>query len=316
MISNTIRTLFDKLKHPPGNRLPDVRRVNIWPRIIASGTSMPEEFKDVFNAINFRDHSAFPYIVYIPNYHWEMGERGFQFVNLKSILIALETDRISIFKKLESKIIPAILKFSDICYIERGCILLFSWIKICGNDGKSLTSIEFNTTAERIFDPIVEKLRLYYGNSVEPRGDISQEQQVYEKGISIKIWSYAHDIKKSFLPDQGIVGTVYQPKIFRNNLKETDNPLSCAHFIILTNKELIILKEMEEYGASWKYIPLTRVKNISFKESGQPQVIFQGQKIFVLSVSLTSKEKIFILFSQDNKYHVEALIKKYYRLSN
>jgi hypothetical protein len=201
MIDNTPRVLLDKLKHPPDSRLPDIRRVNIWPRVIGSESLIPEEFKDVFNLINLRKHPAFPYIVYIPDYHWEMGEKGFQFVNSKSILVVLETDRIRIFNKSESEIISAALEFSDVCYIERGCILLFSWIKIFGNNGESLVSIEFNTTAERIFDPIVKKPRSHYSSSINSRRGVSMELPGYQKNISIKMWSYAYDVKKSFLPD-------------------------------------------------------------------------------------------------------------------
>jgi hypothetical protein len=69
---------------------------------------------------------------------------------------------------------------------------------------------------------------------------------------------------------------------------------------------------MEEYGACWKYIPLSRIENISFKEGSQSQILLQDQEIFVLYISLTSKEKIPILFSQDNKHYMESFLEKYY----
>jgi hypothetical protein len=106
-------------------------------------------------------------MIYIPDYHWEMGKKGFRFVNLKSILIVLGEDRIHIFKKAESEMSADTIRFSDISCVERGCILLFSWIKIYSDSREPMPSIEFNTTVEIIFDRVIEKLRLNYYDSVD-----------------------------------------------------------------------------------------------------------------------------------------------------
>ncbi len=315
MIINTLKTRLDKYKYLFKGTLPDVRRVNIWPQIIGIKDAIPKEFKSILNTAALRDSPTFPYVIYTPDYHWEMGEKGFRFVNLKSTLVVLDKNRVHIFKKSESKTMSTTFKFDDICYIERGCILLFSWIKICGNNGGSTASMEFNTTAERIFKPIVEKIRLHYNNNSNLSTGANPKPFDHQKNISIKMWSYAYDIKKSFLPGQDIIDTVYQSRIFKSNLKKISSLISYSHFTILTNKELILIKEEQEYGAYWKYIPLNRIENISLKESDQSKIIFKNQKIFVLSIILSSREEISILFSPDNRSYIESLIKKYYRLS-
>lgn len=311
MTINILKTRLDKYGGSPNGPLPDVRRVNIWPQIIGTKEAIPEEFKNTLDATALCDSPVFPYMIYIPDYHWEMSDRGFQYVNLKSILIVLDEDRVHIFKKSESKIISTTLKSDDICYIERGCILLFSWIRICGNNEGSSESMEFNTTAERTFDPIIEKLRSHYDNPINLSTGAEPKLFDHQKDISVKMWSYAYDVKKSFLPGQDIIDTAYQSRIYKLNIKKIRNLISYSHFIILTNKELILIKEEEEYGAFWKYIPLNRIENISFEEGDKSQKIFKEQKIFILSINLSNKEKISILFSPDNKSYVDSVMEKY-----
>ncbi len=316
MAINILKTRLDKSKDVLKGPLPDVRRVNIWPQIIRIKDAIPEEFKSTLNTTTLCDSPVFPYMIYIPDYHWEMSDRGFQFVNSKSILVVLDEDKIHIFEKSESKIISTTLRSNDICYIERGCILLFSWIRICGNNEGSSASMEFITTAERIFDPIIEKLRSHYDNPIDLSTGVKPKPFDHQKDISIKMWSYAYDVKKSFLPGQDIIDTVYQSRIYKLNIKKISNLISYSHFIILTNKELILITEEEEYGAFWKYIPLNKIENISFKEGDQSQTIFKKQKIFVLSIDLSNKEKISILFSLSNKSYVDSVMEKYYSARN
>lgn len=91
--------------------------------------------------------------------------------------------------------------------------------------------------------------------------------------------------------------------------------ISYSHFTILTSKELILITEEKDYGAIWKYIPLNRIKNISFKEDEESQEVSGKQKIFVLSINLSKEERISISFSEDNKSYVESVIEKCYCLS-
>jgi len=107
-IINILKTRLDKFEGSLKGPLPDVRRVNIWPQIIRTEEAIPEEFRSTSNTMALCDSPAFPYMIYIPDYHWEMSDGGFQFVNLKSVLVVLDEDKIHIFKKSELKIISTI----------------------------------------------------------------------------------------------------------------------------------------------------------------------------------------------------------------
>jgi hypothetical protein len=124
--------------------------------------------------------------------------------------------------------------------------------------------------------------------------------------------NFAYDIETSLLQGHNIIDSVYQPSIFKSHRKKASSLISLSHFTILTGKELILITEQEQYGAVCKYIPLNRIKKISFKEDEYSPATFDGQKIFILSVNFYHDEKISVLFSEENRYYIESLIKKCY----
>lgn len=124
-----------------------------WARLIKTYDMMPDDFKGFLND-NISTYDPFPYVIYAPADRW-----GARKTNPK--LLCLCDNKLFIFEKTKTDMISHCFLFEDIIDIEKGSVLLYSWIKITGKPNGILLSpiIEFNTVVDYLFKPIIEILR-------------------------------------------------------------------------------------------------------------------------------------------------------------
>jgi hypothetical protein len=117
--------------------------------------------------------------------------------------------------------------------------------------------------------------------------------------------------KQSILPGERVLETVYQPDIKINTLNIFNKPVFSkyltGHLAILTDKELILIKESKRtkslkenlYGGVFTYIPLSQIQDISFERD-------TGKTDYAMNITLTDKARLRAEFLTDSVVNLEV----------
>jgi len=200
-----------------------------------------------------------------------------------------------------TEIVAQAYPLSTICTIEMGSILLYSWFTIYGatSAGISSTTIEFNTVSDRHFAAFVSKIRPQ--PSVADVAKWRQDQTAFDYLVtkSFKFMNYG---RSSLVGGEKVIQTLWQPEIRERILPQLRLPfyrtVTTAHLAILTNQELILIREDERssrgekgtrYGGVWRYIPLRNIVSVSVEQ--------RAKALLALSIELSAAERVDRIFA-------------------
>jgi hypothetical protein len=195
---------------------------------------------------------------------------------------------------------------SEVLYLERGKILLHSWLTVHTLSGAM--SVKFNTTNSDLFEPIIEAIRREMGNLRAIDAAPGEDGQEFSKfsylaTVNYKFMNFG---RQSIRPGDTVVGMACQPErciqeyaLFNKTLFRQ---YTTGHLTILTEKELILIKEKKRiktdketlYGGVFTYIPRHRIQDISFTPN--PENTQSTMEITLLDSLRFSSE-----FSLDNE---------------
>ena len=271
-----------------------------WTRRLESFEEIPPEFQPAFPA--YRDH--FPYTLFIPE------DRRTLFLKRNKKIICVYEDHFVLLEILRNEIKTFSNKFTDVLYLERGKILLHSWLKIVTRSGP--LSLRFNTTNDYLFKPVIDKMRQgmsdAHANDVASGEDPADQAELFKfdylNRVNFKYMNYG---KMSIRPDDPVIGIVYQPerciKEFSIFNKTLFRRYSTDHLSILTEKELILIKENKRiksdkekmYGGVFTHIPRRQIHEVSFianQENAQcvMEIILPENTRLVSEFSLANKD--------------------------
>ena len=223
-------------------------------------------------------------------------------------LLFLWKDTLFILEKHKNEIKSFQYELNKINYIERGVLLLSSWIKVNGITGNTLFShrTDFNTVTEKFFIQIIDEVRL--ANN-EFRNDviIDSEKSKFYKLLykNFKFMNYGID---SLMGGEKVIDMLLQPEMNIGNRKYFRKYIP-AHILILTDKELILIKDNMSlrtdnvYGGIWTYIPLNKIKLISVDDNPKNATImvsiaFKTENIITLSFEVSKRKEIDDIINQ------------------
>jgi hypothetical protein len=116
--------------------------------------------------------------------------------------------------------------------------------------------------------------------------------------------------KRSLLGGEKVIHTIFQPEIRASvwtGLGRTFyRTISPTHMSILTDQELIMIRENErrggddKYGGIWDYIPLNKIVGISLHE--------KDDHLLVLSIQLPNGESLEYLFRDSLRQEANQLL--------
>lgn len=208
-----------------------------WAKCIKSYEEIPKEFLPAFP--EYKDQ--FPYTVFIPE------DRFSLFHKRNKKIICVYEDHFLLLENLRNEIKTFAIKCSDVLYLERGRILLKSWLKIITLSG--IHFIRFNTTNDYLFVPVIEKIRqgmcgsptndAVFGEDKEDTQELSEFD--YLKTVNFKYMNYG---RKSIRPDDIVIGIVYQP----GRCIQEINFLNKTLFRRNTTDHLTILTEEDNFN--------------------------------------------------------------------
>lgn len=278
--------------------------MDTWARWIKDEQEIPETFLAFFKSIPYL--KQFPYIVFAPPDRWYYHKTSAKF------LVLLE-DRLYIAEKIKKQIQINCFLFGDIVYIEKGTLLLHSWLKIYGksNDVTTTVTVSYNTVVEHLFRPIIEKIRtnVYHLDPSEPAKEQLQCELAKFDTLIRTNYKYMNFSKSSLLPGQKVRQFILQPEIQVNVYKWFQRTIAITHLIMLTDQELILIQDDDSfimrhqvrYGGIWSYIPLSKINQITLRKVLKPDVM---EVNILLSDGFNFKS----LYSPTQREGLEALL--------
>lgn len=280
-----------------------------WAKQIESYDTVPDTYQSFFQSL-LESNQTFPYTILTPFFN------RFMFKSNEKLVCDLG-DELIILERFGNTFEVQRYPIDGIIYVEVRTILLDSQIKICGlnRDGVNASStLKFNSVTDYLFEPILKKIRLAHVIS----SDIKQNTEAgkFDGLISVnfKFMNYA---RHSVLAGEKVLLFILQPeiqtkilKLFGTTYYRTIHP---THIVILTDWELIIIREEKiagdrsKYGGAWDFIPLKKIKKMSLSQN--------DPSLLMLSIQLSETAPIELPFLASAKEEVNQLITSFGKLT-
>jgi hypothetical protein len=270
-----------------------------WAKSIESYAGIPKLYKDFFEPF-LAAGRVFPYTVLSPSYE------GFIHRTTEKLICDFGRE-IYVLERSGNTFEAKCYPLEGISYVEIRAILLDSHVKIQGvtRDGIPASStIKFNSVTDYLFTPIVEKIRLNAVNAQDAVQNSEVAKFDHLLSVNYKFRNYA---RRSLLGDEKVIHIILQPEIRTRLLKVLGmtyyRTISPAHLSILTDRELIMIREEarqsgdDRYGGIWNYIPLNKIVTLSLGE--------RGGNLLVLSIQLPEKERLEYLYQTSAKQDLD-----------
>jgi len=273
-----------------------------WSRIIESFEAVPEIYKSFLRPYA-GEGRTFPYTILSPSLD--------KFLRKTTEKLIYDLDgAIHILERSGNHVIAKSYPYKTLRVVEVGNILLSSWITVTGLTSEGLatsSTIDFNAaTGERLFAVFLNKMR----PAPLPIDNVSWG---IEKGkfdfLAERNFKFMNYGRESLVRGENVRQIILQPAIRRVawtffGWKLYQN-ISQAHLSILTDKELILIRDDErgqevrgvKYGGVWKYLPLRSLRSISLTEA--------SNNLLNLVITLTHDETIKRTFEISNRLELE-----------
>ena len=280
-----------------------------WAESVESYGSVPDYFKGFFEPYR-TGGLEFPYAVLTPNFE------GFIHPTMEKLICDMGRE-ICVLERNGNSFIAKCYPLEGISYVEMRSILLDSHIKISGviGDGISTSStLRFNTVSDARFTPLLNKIRR---TSVGSAGAArNSESEIFNswRDLDFKFMNFA---RRSLMGEEEVIQAILQPEIRERVISVLGmtwyRRISPTLASILTDRELILIREEEKqvaserYGGIWDYIPLNKIQKMS--------LIPRDVNALVLSIQLPHNDHLDCVFQFSAKREVDQLIDRFQELT-
>jgi hypothetical protein len=278
--------------------------MSTWSRLIESPEEIPPIYRPAFDEY-IRSDRPFPHVVLTPSLD--------KFPRKTSEKLVVDTgEAVHIFERNRTQIHVTLFSYADVCAVEMGVVLLDSWLTIHGRTGDgnvAASTIQFNTTSMRHFDGMLRKMRP--APQVVNLSQLTTEKDKFDvlAGASFKFMNYG---RESLVSGETVRQILLQPEIhqplwtvFGRTFSKT---LSPTHLTVLTDRELILIRNTERvrashvdrYGGIWQYIPLPRIDSATISPAANER--------WLLSIRHQPGRTVEQLFEASNHAALEKLV--------
>lgn len=271
-----------------------------WARRIETFADVPPAFQAAFP--EYKDQ--FPYTIFIPEDKFTKAYKR------NDKLICIFKDQFTLLESLPHEIVSQTARFTDVLCLQRGMVLLNSWLQITTYAGEF--EVSFNTTNEHLFKPILATLRQGQPNwglneekpRLKARPDLAQFEFLDKANYKFMNYGIA-----SVRPQERVLGLIYQPEQTLKSIqffnKSFFRQYKTAHLTILTEKELVFVREEKQirnnfdpkHGGVFTYIPRRQIQDLTFSLQPQhPQIPF-----CLMTITLPGDTRLTAEFSPENE---------------
>jgi hypothetical protein len=280
-----------------------------WAETVDSYASVPDYFKSFFESYR-TGGLVFPYTVLTPNFE------GFIHPTTEKLICDMGRE-ICVLERNGNSFNAKCYPLEGISYVEMRTILLDSHLKISGvtREGVStFSTLRFNTVSDTRFEPLLNKIRRTAVGSADTAQ--SSESKIFDPWInlSFKFMNYA---RRSLLGDEKVIQAILQPEIREGVISVLGmtwyRRISPALAGILTDRELILIREEEKqvaserYGGIWNYIPLNKIQKMS--------LVPKDHNVLLLSIQLPHNDRLECVFESSARREVDQLIDRFQELT-
>jgi len=242
-----------------------------WARRVETLAEVPPAFQAAYP----QPHEPIPYTIYLPEDKLSKAQAR------NAQLLCLFAEHLVVLEKQQEEIVSYACEFGDVFAMQRGLILLNSWLQIRAAAG--LIRLPFNTAVETLFMPVIERIRqaavrvAAYGDvnglGAATKPDLSPFD--FLDRVNYKFMNYG---RASIRPHDTIHGVIYQPDVTLQTLRFLKRTVyrqyKTAHLAVLTDNELILIQEAKAvrtnfdatHGGVFTYIPRRQIMDVSFVE--------------------------------------------------
>jgi len=281
-----------------------------WAKPIESHTAVPNAYQDFFEPF-LADGRGFPYSVLTPSYE------GFIHRTTEKLICDFGHE-IYVLERSGNTFEAQCYPLEGISYVEVRTILLDSCIKISGVTRQGIpafSTFKFNSVTDFLFTPILERIRLAAVDSKDAVQSSELEKFDHWVRLNYKFMNYA---KRSLLGGEKVIHTILQPEIRASVLtvlgKTYYRTISPTHVSILTDRELIMIREEErhsgedKYGGIWDYIPLNKIVTLSLRG--------KDNNLLILSIHLPEGACLEYLFQASAEREINQILDRLRELTS
>jgi hypothetical protein len=256
----------DRLAHLETRQLPvmtagEQTRLS-WARAIKSRADLPQFYLRFM--VELIGPRSFPYAVLTPTF------AGFTRRETERLIFSLDRD-LYVLERNQQQLKCVRYALADIHYVERGEILLYSWLTISGlADGQlAATELRFNAVTDQLFAPFIDQIRPV------ATCELSSEQDKFDY-LAYANYKFMNYARRSLQPGERVVHSLLQPEIrarlFTVVGRSWYRTVAMSHLHILTDTEWIIIRDDERspigrgqvrHGGVWDYVPLDRISAVT-----------------------------------------------------
>jgi len=273
-----------------------------WSKIIESYEAVPNIYKSYLKSYT-GEGKIFPYTILSP---------ALEKFLLKTTekLVFERDDAIHILERAGNRIVEKSYPYKNVSLLEVGNILLSSWMVVSGITSEgvhSSSTIDFNAaTGERLFSVFLKKMRPASLDADESAFAAEKNKFDALADSNFKFMNYG---RASLVYGEKVLQIILQPKIREPLWKfagwTIHRTVSLAHLTILTDKELILIRDDErgeeikgvKYGGVWQYIPLKSIRSITLVDAPNSRLS--------LTITLSSGDTIKKVFNVSRQPELE-----------
>lgn len=280
-------------------------RSQSWARSVRSYEEVPSVYRSFLDALPGSDTSPFPYTVLTPIYIGIYGKAEHE------RLVCATGSHIHVLERIEDRFTPTSYRLDCISFVETGIILLHAWISIHGLSDTGLassTTLVFNSVADQVMAPLVECMRSTVACTQGTDVHKGRASLNYLATVNYKFMRYG---KRSIRPDDNLGEIIYQPEIHLDLLRwplfHLSRSISPAHLVILTDRELILIRDDDSqswlqgspHGAIRTYVPRNKIKSAGLGIQNN---------LLLFTITLADNLHIQSLFEESKKAELERLL--------
>ena len=276
-----------------------------WARPVRTMDDLPLAYRSFFAARPTGE--AFPYSVLTPTF------AGFLRREIEKLVCCLD-DRLIILEKTAGEPKCTAFPLNDLNRLEIGGVLLKAWMKLQGRADRETTlttvTLRYNAVTDRLFAPFVDRIRGADIHSIDAARDL--ELSLLDD-VALPSFKFRNFARRSILPGDSVIAVLAQPEMRRPVIRlghwSYQRTIAMAHVMILTNRELIIIRDDPEspqsfdktrYGGIWDYIPLNKIERIGYRD--------RDAAALSLALDLPLGDRVESLFAANRRAEVEQFL--------
>lgn len=231
-------------------------------RVMESYDSLPEIYQEFFRS-HHSSGQAFPYTVLTPAYETSDGR-------ITEKLIYVIDHTLYVLEKNEATVVKVCYPIDEINYVEVTHTPSDLLIKIDGATNLGIASsamLGCSHTTDPIFTPLFQRIRLRIASLNEKAPSRHLERLDRWNDLQTRVMDMA---RHCLLPGETVVHAILQPEIPGGIFS---NPESPTHTCILTDKELVLIREdLSRRGTGdtiCNFIPLNKIHLFSLSRKNE-----------------------------------------------